>query len=124
MNCFQYGYTSDIAQREEIYKDRNRRIEEVCNKYKTFYKSPAQGEFFLFDLSHNLAVCLNPKVENYIFTDENVLLHLIVFQVGTTTWKRNLLLLSNMTPKQKMSLNTLDQIHGKVRKNLLIPNQV
>ena len=52
----------DASQREEIYKARNERIEEVCNNYKDIYKNPVQGKFFLFDLRHRLAVCYHPKV--------------------------------------------------------------
>ena len=73
MNCFQSDYSIDIALREEIYKDRNRRIEEVCNKYKKIYKSSAQGKFFLFDFSHKLDVCFHPKVGINQNTDDYVL---------------------------------------------------
>ena len=73
LNYFQeedmVGTAEWFAEREEIYRDRNRRIEDVCNNLLKFsdrsphlYKSPTQGNSFWFDLSHHLAVCMHPKV--------------------------------------------------------------
>ena len=63
------GTAEWFAEREEIYRDRNRRIEDVCNNLLKFsdtrphlYESPTQGNSFWFDLSNHLAVCMHPKV--------------------------------------------------------------
>ena len=123
LNWFQSDYMTD---REEIYKDRNRRIEEVCKNYKNIYKRPQQGRLFFFDFPHNLAVCLHAKVRISLLISYNVL-HLITFQVGSSTWKRNMLLLSDkFSRKEKMLFDTPDEIHRKVRPRKLLPdlNQV
>ena len=63
------GTAEWFLEREGIYRDRNRRIENVCSNLLKFsetglhlYKSPTQGNSFWFDLSHHLAVCMHPKV--------------------------------------------------------------
>ena len=124
MNCFQSDYTIDIALREEIYKDRNRRIEEVCKNNKKIDKNPQQGRFFLFDFPHNLAVCFHPKVRISLLINY-IVLHLITFQVGATTWKRNMLLLSDkFSRKEKMLFDTPNKLHGGVRARILLRDQV
>ena len=66
------GTAEWFVERENIYKERNQRIEEACkhllkpsNSHPHLYKSSTPGSNFWFDLSHHLAVCMHPKVIAY-----------------------------------------------------------
>ena len=60
------GTAEWFVERENIYRERNKRIEDVCKnllKYNPpLFKSSTQGKSFWFDLPHHLAVCMHPKV--------------------------------------------------------------
>ena len=53
------------------------------------------------------------------------ILQSITFKVGSTTWRRNMLLLSNFSRKQKLLMDTPNRIQSPIiRNNLVLPNQV
>ena len=51
-----------MAKREEIYAQRNKRIQEVCKHYSNMYANPAKGGMFWFDVKNHLAICIHAKV--------------------------------------------------------------
>ena len=57
------GSAEWLAWREEIYAERNTRIQEVCKTYSDLYKSSTQGKRFWFDLNNHLAICMHAKVK-------------------------------------------------------------
>ena len=79
-----------MAQRENIYAERNKRIQEVCRGVSDLYESPRMGREMWFDLRHHFAICMHPKAR-------------IVGKVS---------LIFNI-PKQLFSLNRLGPQHGK-----------
>ena len=95
-----------MAQREIIYAERNRRIQEVCKSYSLPYnddKRKLLGEgVFWFDLRNHLSMCMHAKV-------------------ACTTWKRNFLLLSGLTPKEKKLLDTHNRLHFMVYSHIIKP---
>ena len=63
------GTAEWFVEREKVFRERNRRIEDACNNLLKFsdtgphlYESPTQGKSFWFDLVHHLAFCMHPKV--------------------------------------------------------------
>ena len=63
------GTAEWFVEREHIYKERNRRIDDACNNllkpsntHPRLFKSSTPGNNFWFDLPHHLAVCMHPKV--------------------------------------------------------------
>ena len=70
------GSAEWFVERENIYRERNKRIEDACNNllkhsdtYPGLYKSSTPGKNFLFDLSHHLALCMHPKVSLYVVSE-------------------------------------------------------
>ena len=51
-----------MVQREKIYDDRNKRVQEACLDYEDVKDNQTPGKSFSFDLRNNLAICMNPKV--------------------------------------------------------------
>ena len=45
-------------------------------------------------------------------------------KVGFTAWMRNLMLLFNLTPNQKMLIDTPRRLHGWVQSHLVLKNEV
>ena len=112
-----------MARREIIYAERNRRIQEVCKDYSDLYNFPSKGKSFWFDLRNNLSMCMHDKVTISVDLVKKIKLQ-IKLQVGCTTWKRNFLLLSGLTSKEKKLLDTPIRLHTMVRSRILLPNQV
>ena len=58
------GSADWLDQREKLYSERNRRIEDVCNGHLNIHKSQSQGTSFWFDLPPHLTICMHAKVKN------------------------------------------------------------
>ena len=58
------GSADWLAQREKIYAERNRRMEDVCKGHLNIHRSQSQGTSFWFDIPHHLAICMHAKVGN------------------------------------------------------------
>ena len=58
-----------MAQREEVYAERNRRVQEVCQDHSELYQHPSKGKTFWFDLNDHLAICMHAKVRSSNQTD-------------------------------------------------------
>ena len=56
------GSAEWIAEREQIYGERTKRIEDVCKSIPHKHKRRNQGSSFWFDLTYNLAICMHSKV--------------------------------------------------------------
>ena len=67
-----------VKEREMVYKRRNQRVREVCERYKDIrldrYK-PNEDKFFLFDIKNRLAWCRNPKVRDSACSTRCTFLH-------------------------------------------------
>ena len=53
-----------MVQREKIYDDRNKRVQEACQDYEDVKENQTPGKSFSFDLRNNLAICMNTKVRS------------------------------------------------------------
>ena len=67
------GTAEWFVDRENIYKERNQRIDDACNNllkpsntHPRLFKSSTPGNNFWFDLPHHLAVCMHSKVSAYM----------------------------------------------------------
>ena len=114
-----------MEERGRIYAERRKKVREVCRHYDNGnrWKNDTQGDRFWFDLKNGLAICTNAKVSctccNYSsvqdFTWE-------VLQVGSTTLKKNLLILSDLPPSEKQNLETHahEGVHGREMRKMFV----
>ena len=58
--------SDQVKEREMVYKQRNERVREVCERYKDVRKGlkPYEGEFFIYDMKNRLAWCRTAKVRD------------------------------------------------------------
>ena len=58
--------SDQVKDRELVYKQRNERVREVCERYKEVRKDlrPYEGEFFIYDMKNRLAWCWTAKVSH------------------------------------------------------------
>lgn len=77
-----------MRNKEIQMKARLARVKEVCAKYDSEerWKEVEQGKSFWFDVEHGLAFCTHAKA-------------------GSSSWKRNLLIMSNLPPSLKTKLD-------------------
>ena len=69
-----------MAQREKVYAERNRGLQEVCQSHPDLYQHPSKGNAFWFDLNDHLAVCMHAKVR-YMYVENMQILFINVVYV-------------------------------------------